>query len=169
MLILVWKLYLVFVCVCVSALLMGLWKKISLGFWTCLKKKKKKTRLQYVCLDMCMCRHSCMCVTFLAQLHIRISYSRSRVIASGAPLLQSLRNTLENMSFCVTVIPSLFDFLEWLLPVCLWRLHVCECGTACCSCTPLGCWGHCRSLLHGCQHRKRDEWWQRFIQALTVK
>lgn len=45
-----------------------------------------------------------------------------------------------------------------VLPVCPWRLHVCVCGTVCCSCTPWGCWGRCRSLLHGCQHRKREEW-----------
>lgn len=44
-----------------------------------------------------------------------------------------------------------------ILPVCPWRLHVCVCGTVCCSCTPWACWGHCRSPLRGCQHRKRAE------------
>lgn len=46
----------------------------------------------------------------------------------------------------------------WVLPVCPWRLRGCVCGTVCCSCTPWGRWGHCRSLPHGCQHRKREEW-----------
>lgn len=40
------------------------------------------------------------------------------------------------------------------VPVSPWRLRVCGCGTACYSCTPSECWGHCRSPLHDYQHKK---------------
>lgn len=62
-------------------------------------------------VDVCMCRHSCVCV-----LHFWLSYISGFPIHSTSPVIKKY---IRNMSLCVVIIPLLFVLLTHGFQLCV--------------------------------------------------